>query len=647
MSTAVSAILAPLVATPPTPVPAKAAGLGFLSFFMDLQERAMPGQPPEEVPDPTPQADNAGDSAAPEAEGALVAIAFVPVAPAPLPGAQLHGETLPVPIDAAPEVVRPELSARAGPAIDTLTTPPAPALASFAPPSDPPSALPVTAQQPALPMADAAQPAPAPMAPMAPSRDPQPPVAAAPVALAPPVRAAVAPESAEALAHPAETSPQDAPQPGAPQPSVRTTTLPADPALPLASQPGTGPQGTRTLQVAADPASHLAPQPGLAPVFIGAAPHPAGTALPLAPPPLAGPEPRITATHPAPVVPAPPADAALSIRSDNRLTIAPVPVAPPEGIAKPAVQTGSGALLQGRLVLAEGRDSVAPRAFTLAQPAPRPPVGLAPMPLQHPATAPHLAPQDAALQTPAAPPVAQTPAADPAKALSRDFSPVPPPPTPAAPRDTRPLTPAHHVNTLMPLGKTPDLLPLATLATTAPKPATLAELSGPAPLDGSPEAAPSWHDPTPTTLRAAPPSHPPALPIAPPIAQQIARQIPPEGANRAGFEIALQPEELGRVTLKLSQEDGASTLLISAERPETLDLMRRHIAALEVELRANGHENLTLRFSGGGGGQTPGESPGSGNPARNAPPHTESPPAPPAARATARTGLSDHLDIRL
>ncbi|MGR3662201.1 MAG: flagellar hook-length control protein FliK [Paracoccaceae bacterium] len=64
-------------------------------------------------------------------------------------------------------------------------------------------------------------------------------------------------------------------------------------------------------------------------------------------------------------------------------------------------------------------------------------------------------------------------------------------------------------------------------------------------------------------------------------------------------EIALNPEELGRVRIALSHLDSGLTVVITAERPETLDLMRRHIDQLEAEFRQLGYENIGFEFSGG------------------------------------------------
>jgi flagellar hook-length control protein FliK len=150
--------------------------------------------------------------------------------------------------------------------------------------------------------------------------------------------------------------------------------------------------------------------------------------------------------------------------------------------------------------------------------------------------------------------------------------------------------------------------------------------------------------------------------------RQIAEQIAPRlvQAGRAGFDIALHPEELGSVRLKLVSHDGGSVLIIQAERPETLDLMRRHIGALEHELRALGHDQLSLRFnstspqsqgtspgwltggqSGAQGGTYSGGQPGnqSGNTPSTAP--QPDPPLITPDPIVARSLVRDHLDLRL
>jgi hypothetical protein len=81
-----------------------------------------------------------------------------------------------------------------------------------------------------------------------------------------------------------------------------------------------------------------------------------------------------------------------------------------------------------------------------------------------------------------------------------------------------------------------------------------------------------------------------------PVSTQIAEAA---RALRDGpVELTLRPEELGTVRMTLSTAgDGAMSLLLHAERPETLELLRRHIGDLARELGALGFENLDLQFS--------------------------------------------------
>jgi hypothetical protein len=64
-------------------------------------------------------------------------------------------------------------------------------------------------------------------------------------------------------------------------------------------------------------------------------------------------------------------------------------------------------------------------------------------------------------------------------------------------------------------------------------------------------------------------------------------------------EISLSPEELGRVRLSVSPSDAGLTVNVLAERPETLDLMRRHIHVLEQEFQALGYEGVAFSFDDG------------------------------------------------
>ena len=146
--------------------------------------------------------------------------------------------------------------------------------------------------------------------------------------------------------------------------------------------------------------------------------------------------------------------------------------------------------------------------------------------------------------------------------------------------------------------------------------------------------------------------------IAQQIAGHVAASSPAPIAVTAsnGFDMALSPEELGSVRLKLTQGEAGSLLIVQTERPETLDLMRRHVGALEQELRSLGYDALTVRFSSAGfSGHGFGQSPGGSQPGQHgqgqtadAAPHDTQHPASDASRLTLSGALQDdHLDLRL
>ena len=84
---------------------------------------------------------------------------------------------------------------------------------------------------------------------------------------------------------------------------------------------------------------------------------------------------------------------------------------------------------------------------------------------------------------------------------------------------------------------------------------------------------------------AAPTAFVPGGETARAIATQIAEALR-QGSGT--IDVTLSPEELGRVRLSVGVSEGAMLVSISAERPETLDLMRRHIDILHAEARAEG-----------------------------------------------------------
>ena len=87
----------------------------------------------------------------------------------------------------------------------------------------------------------------------------------------------------------------------------------------------------------------------------------------------------------------------------------------------------------------------------------------------------------------------------------------------------------------------------------------------------------------------------------PEVPQQVIRQITEvlHRLSEGGVEIQLRPEELGRVRLQMVPLDQGMTVVVSAERGETLDLMRRHIDQLARALQDLGYSGTQFSFSGG------------------------------------------------
>ena len=71
-------------------------------------------------------------------------------------------------------------------------------------------------------------------------------------------------------------------------------------------------------------------------------------------------------------------------------------------------------------------------------------------------------------------------------------------------------------------------------------------------------------------------------------------------------ELTLDPVELGRVRFALATSGDQVQVTLSVERPETLDLLRRHAEDLRAEFRAAGFGGAALNF-GHWGQNRPGE----------------------------------------
>lgn len=128
------------------------------------------------------------------------------------------------------------------------------------------------------------------------------------------------------------------------------------------------------------------------------------------------------------------------------------------------------------------------------------------------------------------------------------------------------------------------------------------------------------------------------------VAQQIGARITP--LARGQFELMLSPAELGRLEIALREINGVMTLTVSAERPETLELIRRHVDLLAQELSQIAQRELALQLgAGGSGGQSGDPRSGAGTSSATTGAESVSGVSDPAAAPTAIG--SDRLDIRL
>ncbi|MFB2595560.1 flagellar hook-length control protein FliK [Paracoccus sp. p4-l81] len=99
---------------------------------------------------------------------------------------------------------------------------------------------------------------------------------------------------------------------------------------------------------------------------------------------------------------------------------------------------------------------------------------------------------------------------------------------------------------------------------------------------------------------ASPPPQAAPLPMAhnPPadLTQQLAAVF--DAPTDRPIELTLTPEELGKVRMLLSPQDDGLRLIVQAERPETLDMMRRHIDQLARDFRELGYGDVSFSFGG-------------------------------------------------
>lgn len=91
-------------------------------------------------------------------------------------------------------------------------------------------------------------------------------------------------------------------------------------------------------------------------------------------------------------------------------------------------------------------------------------------------------------------------------------------------------------------------------------------------------------------------AHPMVLPTV--LVPKLAAQIVPlaQRAEAGPVEVLLHPEELGSVRFQIHQHGDSVRVVLCVERPETLDLVRRHADQLMQEFRQAGFSGATLSF---------------------------------------------------
>lgn len=101
---------------------------------------------------------------------------------------------------------------------------------------------------------------------------------------------------------------------------------------------------------------------------------------------------------------------------------------------------------------------------------------------------------------------------------------------------------------------------------------------------------------------------------APDLPRQIAQHLAdaPAAAAGQGIELQLSPEELGPIRLTLRHIDGQMMVVVAVERPETLDLMRRHADQLLQDMRALGYASVRLDMQAQGDRRPPRPPPAEG-----------------------------------
>ena len=90
-------------------------------------------------------------------------------------------------------------------------------------------------------------------------------------------------------------------------------------------------------------------------------------------------------------------------------------------------------------------------------------------------------------------------------------------------------------------------------------------------------------------------------PVARAIAEALHRS--PNGV----VELTMNPPELGKVRLSIAPVDTGMAISVAAERPETLELLRRNIDTLSLEIAGLGYTGISFTFGGTANDGAPGD----------------------------------------
>ena len=105
---------------------------------------------------------------------------------------------------------------------------------------------------------------------------------------------------------------------------------------------------------------------------------------------------------------------------------------------------------------------------------------------------------------------------------------------------------------------------------------------------------------TPVSSSSTPSAHPLQRSVNAPIVQQILRHLPTtEIAKPQQYEIELSPRELGHVKITMVPTEANMNILISCERDETSNLLRRNLNELTQDMHEIGYANVDIEFGHG------------------------------------------------